>query len=218
MKTFALSRLQIPIPCFEFKNGGPEILILGGVHGDESEGVALAWALTEEFHKNFNFKLNLTIIPQFNIEGVMKCTRTNSAGVDLNRNLPTKDWSPEVATPRYHPGPSANSEPENQALVKYIESQKPKWILSLHSWNPVLNVNGACLEEANVLAQYTGYKIDAEIGYPTPGCLGTFAGLERNCPTLTYEIQRGLALDEVIKIHKPAILAALKISEQKYGA
>jgi protein MpaA len=99
--------------------------------------------------------------------------------------------------------------------VQFIETEKPKLILSLHSWFPVLNVNGDCMAEAEVLAKWTGYKIDADIGYPTPGCLGTFAGLERNCPTLTYEIERGLAAPEVLRIHRPAVLEALKVTEKK---
>ena len=141
--------------------------------------------------------------------------RQNSSGVDLNRNLPTKDWSPEIKGPRYQPGNRPNSEPENQALSKFIEEEKPHFVLSLHSWHPVLNVNGDCLPEAEVLSKFTGYKIDTDIGYPTPGCLGTFAGLERNCPTLTYEIQRGLPLNEVLRIHVPAILECLKVTENR---
>src|SRR5437868_15096565 len=165
---------------------------------------------------NFPYHLNLVLVPQFNIEGVLNKTRGNAKGIDLNRNLKTKDWSPEVKTPRYHPGPSAGSEPENQALMKYIDEKKPNWILSLHSWHPVLNVNGDCRAAAAVLAKHTGYKIDDDIGYPTPGCLGTYAGLERQPPTLTYEIQRGQDHAEILKIHVPAILEALKVTEQKF--
>jgi murein peptide amidase A len=212
---FGHSSLNIPIPAFKFGKEGPKVLILGGVHGDESEGVALAWGLYEYFLKNgFNFKLNLTLVPQFNMDGVIRCTRGNGRGIDLNRNLPTKDWSPEVKTPRYHPGPSANSESENQALCKFLESEKPEFLLSLHSWNPVLNINGDCLKQAEAMAKVTGYKIDSDIGYPTPGCLGTYAGLERGIPTLTYEIERGLALDKVIELHIPSALAALKATEK----
>ncbi len=215
IKLFAHSPQNLPILSHTFNNGGPRVLILGGVHGDEIEGVQLAWGLLESFYHSFPYKLNLTVIPEFNIDGVLNKTRGNSNGYDLNRNLPTKDWSPVVKTPRYHPGLVAGSEPENKALVQFIETEKPKLIISLHSWFPVLNVNGDCLAEAEVLAKWTGYKIDADIGYPTPGCLGTFAGLERNCPTLTYEIERGLAAPEVLRIHRPAVLEALKVTEKK---
>ena len=69
-------------------------------------------------------------------------TRTNSNGVDLNRNLPTKDWAALAhrqwkwsykENPRYNPGKSAGSEKENQFLVSLILKYKPDKIVSLHS-------------------------------------------------------------------------------------
>lgn len=215
MKTslFTFTSKGLPVPAYEFQNSGPEVLILGGVHGDEVEGVIAAQELLKHFMTSFPYRLNVTLVPQFNLEGVIFKTRGNGNGVDLNRNLPTKDWSPEVKTPRYHPGPFAGSERENQGLITYLEQKKPVFVLSLHSWYPVLNVNGDCRKVAEKLAQFTGYKIDDDIGYPTPGCLGTFAGLERNLPTLTYEIERGLSAEAIIDIHVPAILEALKTLE-----
>ncbi|MFS4459703.1 M14 family zinc carboxypeptidase [Bdellovibrio sp. HCB2-146] len=215
MKTsiFTYTSKGLPVVAYEFQNNGPEVLILGGVHGDEVEGVIAAQELLKHFMKSFPYKLNLTLVPQFNLEGVVFKTRGNGNGYDLNRNLPTKDWSPEVKTPRYHPGPFAGSENENKGLIEYIEKKSPKLILSLHSWHPVLNVNGDCKAVAEVLARMTGYKIDDDIGYPTPGCLGTYAGLERKSPTLTYEIERGLSAEKIIEIHVPAILESLKVLE-----
>jgi protein MpaA len=216
---FGQTSLGLPIIAYRFQHAeaklAPKVLILGGVHGDEIEGVMAAQGLLKSFMQSFPYRLDLTLVPAFNAEGVFLRTRGNFKGIDLNRNLATKDWSPEVKTERYHPGPAPGSEPENQALMKYIETERPQFILSLHSWHPVLNVNGDCQKEAQVLSQMTGYKIDADIGYPTPGCLGSYAGLERNSPTLTYEIERGLAHDQVLKIHVPAILAALKETEKR---
>lgn len=212
---FTFTSKGLPVLAYRFENQGPEVLILGGVHGDEYEGVVAAQGLLKHFMTAFSYKLNLTVVPQFNLEGVIFRTRGNGNGVDLNRNLPTKDWSPEVKTPRYNPGPSAGSEAENKGLIEYIEKRKPVFVLSLHSWHPVLNVNGDCKDVAEVLARHTGYKIDDDIGYPTPGCLGTYTGLERNHPTITYEIERGQSSEDIIRIHVPAILEALKVVERK---
>lgn len=214
---FGQTSLSLPIQGYRFNHGEAKVLILGGVHGDEIEGVWAAHALLRSFQESFPFKLDLTLVPALNLDGVIERKRTNGRGVDLNRNMATKDWSPVIKTERYHPGPSANSEPETQALEKFVLHEKPVFILSLHSWHPVLNVNGDCMAEAERLAEITGYKIDADIGYPTPGCLGTFAGLERTSPTLTYEIERGLAVDKVLSIHVPAILEALKVTEKKHA-
>jgi protein MpaA len=212
---FGLTENQLPIPAYRFGTKGPQVLILGGVHGDEYEGVVAAFGLYKEFLRFFPYQLQVTLVPTLNLDGVIAKTRTNANGVDLNRNMSTKDWSSEVKGPRYHPGPSADSESETKALRDFILNEKPKFVLSLHSWHPVLNVNGDCLAEAEVLHKMTGYKIDADIGYPTPGCLGTFAGLERTSPTLTYEIQRGQSPKEILRIHIPAILEALKVTEKR---
>jgi protein MpaA len=214
---FATSSQNLPVWGYRFNGKGPEVLILGGVHGDEPEGVTAANGLMEVFLQNYNLNLNITLVPVFNPDGVLYHNRTNGNGVDLNRNLPTKDWNPVAAKPRYNPGPSANSESENQALVLFLKKHKPVWLLTLHSWEPVLNVNGDCLAQAEVLAKHTGYKISDDIGYPTPGSLGTYAGIENGIPTLTYEIQKDSKPKDVLKLHISAIMDSLKVTEKLHA-
>jgi protein MpaA len=230
MQTRILSRTSLDLPIIahdfrptvahDFKPSEssrplPRVLILGGVHGDEIEGVVCARGLLAQFLEHFPYQLELTLIPEMNPEGVLNKTRGNANGVDLNRNLPTKDWSPEAKTPRYQPGPYPLSEKENQALVLELK-HRPQLIVSLHSWHPVLNINGDCKPEAEVLSRHTGYKIDTDIGYPTPGSLGTYAGLENGIPTLTYEIERGQPLDAILKMHVPAICDMLFTTEKRF--
>jgi protein MpaA len=220
MFKFGETQLNIPIHAFTFKPKGSlsaatskkaHILIIGGVHGDEPEGVVAAKGLLEKFRQAYELDLLITLVPEFNPEGILLNQRVNSNKVDLNRNLPTKDWTPIAAKERYNPGPSALSEKENQALVTFLKENKVDLIISMHSWNPMLNTNGD-IPEAKIISELTGYKIEPDIGYPTPGSLGTYAGLENNIPTLTYEVQKDLPLDQVIKIHVPAIIEGLKES------
>lgn len=192
------------------QNIGKRALIIGGVHGDEAEGVVAAQAIINEL-TNKELDTQIAVIPTLNIDGYEAGVRKNNRGVDLNRNLPTKDWTSQEANERYSPGPQLNSEPENKALVTYIEEYKPALIISLHSYkHPMLNVNGNCKDFAKKIARVVNYPIKENIGYPTPGCLGTFFGLERNIPVLTYEFLRGMGEAEIISLHVPAILSALK--------
>lgn len=215
---FGQTATKLPIPAWRFGRSGPRVLVLGGIHGDEIEGVIAAQGLLAHFASSFAYQLRLTLVPMANLDGVIRRERRNARGVDLNRNLPSKDWTNQVAEPRYYPGPVANSEPENQALVNFLNAEAPAFILSLHSWHPMLNINGDCRAEAEAIAARIGYKITETIGYPTPGCLGTYAGLERGMPTLTYEIERGLAAEPILQQHVPAILEGLKITERRNGS
>lgn len=207
---FGITANNLPILAYQFGNTGPNVLILGGVHGDEVEGVIASHGLLKEFINHYDLNLTLTLVPTFNLDGVLSKQRKNARGVDLNRNLPTKDWTNNVKEEKYYPGPHANSEVENQSLVNYITKNKINYIISLHSWKPMLNVNGDCSPIADVIAKRTGYEMHKSIGYPTPGCLGTYTGLEMNIPTLTYEIERGLTAEPILKIHVPAIIEGLK--------
>lgn len=213
-----LTENSLPILAYHFGRAGKRVLILGGVHGDEVEGVVLAQGILSRLLRHDDLSLRLTLIPTFNLDGVLAKTRGNARGVDLNRNLPTKDWSNIATTPRYQPGPSPLSESENRALVEFIENEKPEFIISLHSWKPMLNINEPkgsviCEKVAKVIASHTGDIIEPTIGYSTPGCLGTFAGFERGIPTITYEIERGMKAPEVLRRHLQAVFEGLKVLE-----
>lgn len=218
MINLGYTKLGLPLHGYHFLptkgSAKNRALVIGGVHGDEPEGVVAARGLLDTFSKKFDLDLEVVLVPEMNPEGVLLKTRGNSNKVDLNRNMNTKDWSPVAASERYFPGPSAMSEAENQCLAKFIEDFKPTVIFSLHSWKPMLNVNGV-LPEADTISKITGYVIDPDIGYPTPGSLGTWAGFERNIPTLTYEIERDISFKPIIDIHVPAIIEGLKVTAKR---
>jgi len=216
MSSFALGKTsgdQV-IDAYRFGQSGPDVLIIGGVHGDEVEGVIASKALFSEFDKDFPYHLKLTLIPVFNVDGVLAGNRLNGNGVDLNRNLPTNDWNPEAFNKKYPPGPAPGSEPENKALLELLNENRFSLVISLHSYTKsLLNVNGDCEKQAQLISKKTGLPIEKSMGYPTPGCLGTYCGLERDMPTITYELLRGLPEKEIISTHVPAIMDALQLTE-----
>ena len=212
---FARSRGGLTIVGHRFGIRGPRILLLGGVHGDETEGVAMARELWTQFLQCFPYKLQLLLITDFNPDGILAHTRHNAAGVDLNRNLPTSDWTAQPHSPRYHPGPFANSEPENQALTQMLQQFAPRLIISFHSFQRwMINVNGDCLQEADLLHQITGYPVCPDIGYPAPGSLGTYAG-QNNIPTITYELKRGQELKTLLPLHLKALGQCLNLVQHR---
>ncbi len=164
------------------------VYLMAGVHGDEVEGVYVMAQLFEWLKATDSVDLPLIVIPVLNVDGYRTGTRTNARGVDLNRNLPSKSWQPEARASKYFPGESAMSEMENQYLDKLFQKYPPKFILSFHSWKPMLNYNGNCKEAAEFLEKYNNYPVCDDIeGHPTPGSLGDYAPETYQSPVLTFE-------------------------------
>jgi len=179
------------------------LLVVGGVHGDESEGIFLA-------HLLLGARPELPVIPCANPDGAMLRQRWNARNVDLNRNLPTKDWRPEPTNPRYPPGAKPGSEPETQAFLRALESVGPTTVLSLHSYKEsfveIERAPESCPDEINrAVAEYTrkaGIERRVSIGYPTPGALGAY-GRECGLLVLTYELRRGMSHGELHDLLPP---------------
>ncbi|MGY2752560.1 murein peptide amidase A [Thermostichus sp. MS-CIW-21] len=182
-----------PIYLWQLTQGIRSLLLLGGVHGDEVEG----YALIERYVASGKWgslagKATLWAIPRLNPDGCALGQRLNANGVDLNRNLPTQDWIAASLEARYPPGAAPGSEPETQALLASLAQIRPRFVLSTHPCqnDPYVNYNGPALELAQVMAARNGLPVTDDIGYPTPGSLGTWAGQERRIPTLTLELLR----------------------------
>ncbi|MCX6755515.1 MAG: DUF2817 domain-containing protein [Candidatus Nomurabacteria bacterium] len=206
------------------KQNLPLVLILATVHGDEIEGLWLAEHFETPWRIRFPYaNINVLLVPRTNPDGLALGQRTNGKGVDLNRNLPTLDWNAEAFNKRYPPGPFAGSEPENQGLIYLINNYKPKAILTLHSFKePQINANGkdetGVIDLANALFEVSPYKKITrgdEMGYPTPGCLGTYAGYERDIPTITYELLRGSDIYEILNGNIPVVEKFIEFFNEK---
>ncbi|MCB1166706.1 MAG: DUF2817 domain-containing protein [Leptospiraceae bacterium] len=207
------STRNLPIELIRFGMGPITSLLIGGVHGDEPEGFLFAERFVEDLQDgalSLPEDLSVFVVPRMNPDGCAVDRRTNARNVDLNRNLPTKDWTSDFTNPRYFPGLEAGSEVESAATVSLLEALKPGMIISLHSYeHAMINYNGDCLDLAKCMEKSNGLPPKSDIGYPTPGSLGTFAGWEREIPTITLEILRGQLPDDAYNQHARAVLDGL---------
>lgn len=81
--------IDLPIFIRRSKVEGPVVLISGGVHGDEINGIVTARKLLEEMDQGWNLlKGTLIFIPLMNIYGFLSTSRTFPDGRDLNRSFP----------------------------------------------------------------------------------------------------------------------------------
>lgn len=86
-KLHTRNSLRIPVIVERASHDGPVLLLMAGVHGDESNGVAI---LREIIRKKYNRPKRGTIIciPVFNVFGYLNQSREFPDGRDLNRMFP----------------------------------------------------------------------------------------------------------------------------------
>ena len=171
----------------------PKMLVIGCFHGDEPQGDYL---IRKYFEYNPNSKLLL--LPCFNKTGFKAGTRVNKNGVDLNRNFPTKNWVKSDKN-EYYGGGEPSSEEETTALIKIINKYMPDAIISLHAPYKIVNYDGDGKELAEKIAEIIKYPVSDDIGYPTPGSFGTWAGIENNIPVITLELAEDIDVTELEK-------------------
>lgn len=184
----------LPLTMYVPDGGGAELLILAAIHGDEAETTV---AVSEALRCLPKGALEAAVILCGNPDGLVRGTRGNARGVDLNRNFPTSNWSADPVHYKSRandardialsPGSHAASEPETQALLALLDRMKPRAIVTLHSALACVDDSGAS-HLGRQLADRCGLPFLTEIGYPTPGSMGTWAG-EQGINLVTLELE-----------------------------
>lgn len=162
------------------------ILFIGIVHGDEQSGEYLINRFIKSSDET-KFKNRLLYIPCLNPDGKHAGQRTNGLGIDLNRNFPSENWE-FTEDEEYFGGPKGGSEPETQFVIDVVLKYRPDLIVTLHEPYEIVNYDGPAKIFALKISELTGYIVQEDIGYPTPGSLGTYFGVERNIPVITLEL------------------------------
>jgi protein MpaA len=191
---YGLSVDGVPLTVFLPDSGRADILVLAAIHGDEPETTV---AVSEALRCLPAGDLRAAVILCGNPDGMVRGTRGNARGVDLNRNFPTSNWRPDPVFYKSRvddardialsPGSEAASEPETRALISLIERLEPRAVVSLHSALACVDDSGAS-PLGRQLADRCGLPFLTEIGYPTPGSMGTWAG-ERGLNLVTLELE-----------------------------
>lgn len=170
---------------------GKRILVLGLIHGDEPLAGELPLAWSERLKDLKNPRNSWRIVPLLNPDGLMRKTRNNANGVDLNRNFPTKDWEQSAldywkksarSDKRRFPGNSAASEEETKCVISHIRDFHPDFIVSVHTPYRVLDFDGPKMR----FPKYSQLPWKALGNYP--GSLGRYMWKDANVPVLTIEL------------------------------
>jgi murein peptide amidase A len=168
---------------------GPALVVVGGVHGDEPSSVEAVLELGVELGGwAESVPGALWLVPALNPDGVVAGTKNSARDVDLNRNFPAGNFSREHE-PGYSPGAAPLSEPETAALAALLRDAPA--VVAVHAPFACVNYDGPAAEWAELVAAACGWPARADIGYPTPGSLGSWLGRDRGLPVLTLELPSG---------------------------
>lgn len=153
--------------------GGPVVLVIGVIHGDEHDGLAI---LDDLESMALPPDVDLWLVESMNPDGLANDVRHNANAVDLNRNFPY-NWGPigEPGNWEYS-GPSAASEPETQAMVAFITDLQPDLTIWYHQ--DYFRISPSTGREGQVRARYselTGIPLLTITGGTYTGVAATWA-------------------------------------------
>ena len=209
---YGRSHLGIPLEVWRPAQAC-RLLVFAAIHGEEPETTfALSRALRQLIQPSPHAAVVLTANP----DGLIRGTRGNARGVELNRNFPTSDWQPEPVAHRstledprdvtLSPGPHPGSEAETKALIGLVHELQPAVVIALHS--PLACIDGP--KESRLgrwIAERTGLPLVRDVGYPTPGSFGMW-GAEQGLPVITYEFPL-TTTDALVREHVPLLVELL---------
>jgi len=206
------SREGRAIRADRFGSGPRRVYLIGGIHGDERGGVENVRRLGILLASELPPGLCLRFVRDLNPDGTHERARENSCGVDLNRNWPASNFTPDPTR-----GPEPLSEPESAAVHADFLAFEPELVIVLHAARagPFVNFDGPGAEPARRFAEAAAevdprWHVEPDMGYSTPGSLGSWVGIDQGIPILTIELDRAHSGEDCWRALRAGLLAVLE--------
>jgi murein peptide amidase A len=175
------------------------VLVVGGIHGDEPEGLKVTQRLISRARVH---GASLWVVPNLNPDGRSARTRHNARGVDLNRNFPS-EWEPLGVS-----GPRPFSEPETRAVARLIRRLRPAVTIWFHQPQRVVRAWGRSRAVARRYAQLAGARF-AEIRWP-PGSGPNWQNQRLRARSFVVELRPGRLPAQSADRHAQAVVAVAR--------
>jgi len=179
------------------------ILVVGEIHGNETAGKAVTRALRQVRPPR---GVALWLIDSMNPDGALAGTRQNAAGVDLNRNFPTR-WRPMGAPfGTYHSGPSPLSEPESRAHASFVRRLRPRVTIYYHQMKRLVDHGGGDRFIERLYSRRSGLKLGSIAPPPGAATVWQSATFPRDTP-FVVELPAGSLSRASTARHRGAVLS-----------
>lgn len=106
--------------------GKRRIVLISTMHGNEPHTRQILTSLRDGRPIR---GIDLWVVPTYNPDGLVRHSRRNARGVDLNRNYP-HDWVDLDGN--YESGPRPASEPETRSMMRFLQRIDPVRVISFH--------------------------------------------------------------------------------------
>lgn len=201
-ETIGYSVLGRALTAYYYGTGSKTILFTGGIHGSEPSGVYLLQDLIAYLDAT-GYKIpadtRVVVVPNVNPDGIAVGQRYNANGVNLARNFPSADWSPDIDTAQgilqNAGGTEPLSEPEARALAALTRKLNPRLMVSYHARGSLVGINDVRDSRAlgTVYANMVSYgtmfdNAEAIMGYSFTGEYETWMGEELGAPAVLIEL------------------------------
>ena len=153
-------------------NAKVAVMVVGSIHGNEPAGKAVIARLRRTKPPRGTA---LWLIEDANPDGAAADARHNAHGVDLNRNFPYR-WQPQDGV--YESGPGPASEPETQAIERFVDRVHPRVTLWYHQ---AMNLVVASAGDASLQRLYSRLS-----GLPRKRLTGDYRGTVSSWQNSTF--------------------------------
>ena len=186
------------IVAARFGSGPRHVLFVGGVHGNEA-----GTAVVKRFVAYLRARpgavprgARVDVVRCANPDGYVHRWRGNAHHVDLNRNLPSRNWRShllpggEPAGSALTGGPRPASEPETRALLAWLRRGGYRAVISLHSRAGLLDCSGP---GSAALGRLMSARCGLPLGHLSyqssiTGSLGDYVPERYHVPIVTVEL------------------------------
>lgn len=208
-----------PIEAVTVGSGPRKVYVIGGFHGDESEGPEVAaklpLALVPEMISDAGERTTIRIVRDMNPDGTALKTKGNTRGTDLNRNWPSSDF---ISDPKRN-GKKPVSELETTTVLKDLAAFKPDVVIvfetAVTGRGPDVAVESGGMSLAYDFASAARtvdprWRVAVETRYRTPGSVQSYVGRDLKKPVVTVQFRRGEDVQTNLKAVNTAIVELAK--------